>query len=71
MHFGTGRERDERVEKEGTLNFRMPRDSDNVIVNSQVSKNFLLTVTIYFCIPLPPHAGGKFSEGKGCMELCV
>jgi len=40
--------RDERVEKEGTLKFR---DSNNVIVNSQVSKNFLLAaILIYFYI---------------------
>jgi len=29
------------MEKEGTLNFRVPGDADNGIVNNQVIKNFL------------------------------
>jgi len=62
-------ETDKGMEKEETLNFRIPRDLhvDNFIVNSQVSKNIFASshdyISTFYCF--------LFSEGKMEIWSCV
>ena len=51
----------ERVKKEETLNFKVPVDSDNDIINSQVTKNFISSHCVK-CIQL-------LSFTKGCVTM--